>query len=143
MLRFAAAALLLLPTIASAQTTVEDGSTPPAQSDTMQDDSMAELDPADFGPDVVFDGASVEQIEALLANAARNAATDDRQNGTVVRVATDAAGDAILTLDVSGGTGPMGGTGRTEIMELGECNEGTTWVSHEVNCYNAYPVNGD
>ena len=101
---------------------------------------VATLDPAAYGDSVVFDGATVAQIEALLAEAGARATAADRENALVARVATGEDGATLLTLDVADADGVPGA--EPADLALGECNEGTTWVRAEVNCHNAYPAAG-
>jgi len=151
MLRFAAIALMLSPGIAQAQkfvTVGDDPTTAPtsAEAAPTEENTVATIDPSTLDPDTVFDGATVEEIEALLANAETNALEADERNAIVVRVATDDEGQSVLTLDVAdtdGSAAPAGEDPSVASLELGECNEGTNWVSDEVNCYNAYPAAAD
>ena len=159
MFRVFALALMLMPAAAQAQKFVSVGeeilgapvastfaSAPPAGADTPTDAGPegTTLDPASLGPDTIFDGASIEEIRALLAQADANAVAADVRNSIVSGVATDEAGNPILTLDVAGSVPGFGTETETASNpELGECNEGSAWVSVEVNCLNAYPVEDD
>ncbi|SDY90870.1 hypothetical protein SAMN05444004_10462 [Jannaschia faecimaris] len=160
MLRCVAIALMLSPGIAHAQkfVSVEGDSDPALVSSTQEStsdpvatdaDPVAVIDLSAYGDSVVFDGATIEQIEALLANADGSALSADEQNAIVARVETTEDGQSVLTLDVSGSGTTTNAEGTTVAgsdvanLELGECNEGTNWVSNEVNCYNAYPSVSD
>ncbi|CTQ50408.1 hypothetical protein [Jannaschia donghaensis] len=142
MIRILALAVMLSPGIAYAQKFVsvgDDGETTAiaAENETPEDDTTSVADA--YGDSLVFDGATVEEIEALLANAAANGQAADAEHTLVGRVSTDENGDAVLTLDTSGSLASSEAPG-VDTLELGECNEGTNWVSNETNCYNAYPT---
>lgn len=149
MLRFAAIALLLLPGVAHAQKFVTPGEDPatetsataeaPASATAINDDAF---DVKVTRQNIVSDGASIEDIERLLANAKANAIAADEENLIVARVATDDDGGSVLTLDVNGSDGAPTSAEDADVAELdlGECNEGTDWVSDDINCHNDYPT---
>lgn len=99
---------------------------------------------------LVFSGATTQEIEQLLRDAMPNAADSDAQNVIVGRATTDANGDTVITLDVtnSDGISITSSTATPDAdqfaqQELGECNPGTNWVSDNIHCYNAFPVGSD
>ncbi|WP_179379512.1 hypothetical protein [Jannaschia marina] len=159
MFRYAAIALLLLPGAAHAQKTVSvadidniplvdpaNNAAPAAQSagDGSAESQVITVDAGTHGDSLVYDGASVEEIETLLTNAGHNAAVADEANALVARVTQDEDGTEILTLDVAGNDGINAPTPEEVAnLEIGECNEGTNWITNDINCYNAYPVEAD
>lgn len=151
MLRFAAIALLLLPGVAHAQKFVSPGEDPATETSTsasaeetatatsINDDAF---DVRVTRQNIVSDGATKEEIEQLLANARSNAIDADEENLIVARVATDDDGGSVLMLDVNDSDGARAAAEDADIAELdlGECNEGTNWVSDDINCLNYYPT---
>lgn len=160
MFRYIALALMLSPGIAHAQkfvTVGEDTATAPAAEEQAvvadgttgdsvaggeEAEDIAVIDFAAFGSDVVFDGASIEEIEALLAGAGASALSADEQNAIITRIQTDDNGGSVLAIDVAGSdtsSSQQSADIESARLEIGECNEGTDWISDDINCFNEYP----